>query len=141
MTETTTPTLAPGDRVHVLYPFVWVYSGDGLTARSDVLETGTVVTLTAEMIERNSHVLALLDDPDAQEAKFRRVVVGRGDWPAHLETWTYGTPEWATAREAARQAAWKLDDESLRNKALRGVEKRFGQAPTNRTTQQLYGGR
>lgn len=78
-------------------------------------------------------LLDYLDDVEAQVARFGRQMVARGPWDrgSRLEP---GSPAFVEAREAARQAAHKIENEADKMEALAQVTRDFGPAQTSRTT-------
>lgn len=106
---------------------------------SEVFSYGHELLWTDQMTLANSdrfgrcRLLDLLDDEPAQVAERGRVVFRRGPWPKGLSRLEPGSPAWSEAREAARQEAHKIEDQALREAALRDVRREYGDLPTGRT--------
>lgn len=98
---------------------------------------GDELKVTAELRAANSDRNGdcwLDQSEDEQLALHGRVLFRRGPWPDDADLYVRGSSEWQDAREAARKAAWSLQDPRARNEALAAVHSRFGAAPvTSRT--------
>ena len=120
----------PGDTIHVLC--------GGILAFGLALRRGHSLTLTGEQvastIDLNGN--SWLDDvSDAgQLARWGDIRFGFGPFPADLLPWVPGSRDHTEARERARKAAHRLDDPQARAEALAEVARKFGAAPTSRTT-------
>jgi len=137
--------LAPGDRIHFVESGVTfstipndLFGGGGRTSRR-----GDELVLTEAIIEansdRNGDTWLDLTEHD-QRRVHGRVLFRRGPWPTDAEIYVRGSSEWIDAREAARRAAWSLQDPSARNEALAAVHGRFGPPPvTSRTINEIRG--
>ncbi|MFE6255134.1 hypothetical protein [Agromyces sp. NPDC057865] len=142
-TKTKLP-VSPGDQIHFLQPHSFGIS-DSWLAGEYMARRGETVTITDAIIEQSidregNSWLALADDPDAQVARWGRVVFGIGPWPEAEPVLVPGSVEWTEAREIARKAAWSLQDPEARAAARRKVTEDFGAAPTTSSTLQHIAG-
>jgi hypothetical protein len=112
-----------------------------------VLEYGDEIEVTGQLIEDNTDrtgacFLDLLGNDEEQERRWGKVVFRRGRWPAGQSRLERGSFAWADAREAARKAAWTIENLATRQEALRKVEADFGPAlPANKTVSHYAGDR
>jgi hypothetical protein len=127
--------LVPGDQIHVLRSGVSLYPRDlgadllgAIGAASILLSRGQTVTLTADLIEGNPEVLALIDDQAAQERRWGSVALGRGPFPADQQRYTPGSPEAEAERDRRRTIALAEPDEAKRAEALAAIRREFGAA-------------
>lgn len=137
MTATSKP-LAPGEQFHALHTGLTVLTTPGALASSVVLRRGQTVTVTDALREASRDRegrswLDLVDDADAQIARWGRQMIARGPAPDDLTTWEPGSVEAQEAREQARREAWALPTEEARRDALAAVERIYGPAVTSRT--------
>lgn len=138
------PPLGPGDRIHVLRSGVSLYPRDlgadllgAIGAASIVLNRGQTITLTADIIEGNPGLLALIDDPDAQVRRYGSAAFGRGAFPTDLPRYTPGSPEAEAERDRRRAIALAEPDERKRAEALAAIRREFG-ARSGTTSLALY---
>jgi hypothetical protein len=132
----------PGDVVHVLESGMTIPRTTSLWGGAPALQLtrGDVFTVTAEMIEasrdRNGRVTwpAMVHDEAAQVRRWGTVRLRPGNAPEGMQPWTYGSPDWAEARETARRAAWAEPNPERRAEALQHVTEVYGAAPTTSTT-------
>ena len=134
MTKNHNSPLVPGDQFHFLKSgFVFRSSTE---AFGGVVSTrAQTVTVTAVLLElakdRNGNSwFSLVDDDDAQAARWGEPVFRRGPAPADLTQWQPGTADHAVARDRARAAAWALPVGDARDAAFNDVLQRFGSAKT-----------
>lgn len=119
-----------GDVVHALvsgftYPVSSELTGGRVTRRGETIEL-TDDMLAAARDRNGDSFWDIVDDTEAQAARWGAVVFARGAAPAELETWLPGTPEHAIAREKARLEAWLVSNPVERAAALHEVERRYG---------------
>ena len=76
---------------------------------------------------------ALLDDEEAQIAKWGFVRLRAGRAPRDLQPWTHGSALWAEKREAARREAWAQPTAEGRAEALSDVQRVYGDGPVTST--------
>lgn len=131
--------LKPGEQFHfVRSGFIFSTSKSFLGA-SEVSRRGATVTVSDALLEASKDRygadswLALVDDDDAQRARWGEVIFARGPAPAGLSPWTPGSPEEDEARDLARAAAYALPDGPDRRAALAEVVVTFGRLATSRT--------
>jgi hypothetical protein len=125
-TKSTTPKgfASAGDILHV--------NVAGFTALGRVFRRGEEFTLSADDIASTldtngeSWIDNELARPDGR--------VAAGPWPEGQPNWTFGSPDWAEAREIARQAAWAEGDPAERARKRAEVELQFGAAPSTSRT-------
>ncbi|MET2012358.1 hypothetical protein ABXJ56_12445 [Microbacterium chocolatum] len=138
----TAPTVDPGTVVHCLDDrgitipqSVTIFGEHALTfTRGDTfVVTEKMLDAARDKFGNPGGVWLAADEPE-QVRRWGRVRLRLGAAPRDLESWTYGTPQWASAREEARIAAWAVSDPVERAQARRAVEERFGPAPTTSTT-------
>ena len=124
-----------------------VHSGLTIGLRPEygvVAERRDEFTVTPGMLAAARHAdgtygwLDLLDNEDAQIARWGKVMIRRGPTPDDLTRWEPGTTEAREAREAARKAAWALPDDEARRKALEHVDAAYGPPPTTSTSLAHY---
>ncbi|PSL39636.1 hypothetical protein CLV49_3280 [Labedella gwakjiensis] len=137
MTHTTTTDKAAsatmpkaGEEFHVLR--------SGTVLFGAVWKRGDTVVLTAEHIQEsiNRHgesFLTTFHDAEAQRSKWGHEIVRPGPAPEGFRVWTEGSPEEDLARDAARKAAWALDDLEERTQALRDLNRTYGSRRTSIT--------
>lgn len=140
---TTNEHVSPGSQVHFLRAMT-VRTSDQFLGGGVLCERGTAITLTAKVIElsrdRNGRSwLDLLGDDAAQLERWGEVRFRPGAWPGG-PTWTYGSPDWAEARETARRAAWSIEDPQARARARKAVEDEFGPALVTSVQTAVYRG-
>ncbi|MDQ0725694.1 hypothetical protein [Microbacterium sp. W4I20] len=128
----------PGTTIHCLVSGTTISTGTSFTSRGAVLDRGTNITVTADMIEGNRDAggryrgPALVHDADAQIAAHGCVLFAPGPAPSDMVP-ERGTPTWREQRENARQAAHREADPVRRRAALDQVERKHGPAPTTST--------
>lgn len=128
--------------IHFLGPISLIVGAGSGPARvfafgHELLMTPAIAALNTD---RNGEFrfLDLLDDEARQVAAWGEVRARRGRWPEGVSRLEPSSYEWELAREAARQEAWKLADESKRAAALADVVSQFGAAPrTSKTVGQF----
>lgn len=133
---------APGERVTALLDGLSIATGAGaLGGAGMTLARGQTLVVTDALIEasrdRNGAIgwPALVHDEAAQLALWgRRMLAPADDVVEDLTVPEYGTPDWAEAREAARKAAWNVEDPRERALARAAVERKFGAAPLTSST-------
>lgn len=129
----------PGDQFHVLKTGVGIHTGGGFLASSHISTAGETITVTAAMIEANYSMsgwnwMAIIDDADAQLARWGEVRFGLGQAPVDAPTWNVrGDADWVEQRNAAKAEAWNMPTVQARAEALAAVEARFGPAVTTAT--------
>lgn len=132
--------VAPGDQFHVLKTGVGIHTGGGFLASSHISTAGETITVTAAMIEANYSMsgwnwMSIIDDEDAQLARWGEVRFRLGRAPADVQTWNeWGDPDFVEQREAARREAWQQPSAQARADALAAVQARFGPAAPTSTT-------
>jgi len=110
------------------------------SGRGRVFAYGHELQLTPEIVALNTDrngtckLAELIDDEAAQVKEWGTVRVRRGPWPEGVSRLEPGSYEWELAREAARQEAWKLVDETRRAAAVADVVSQFGAAPRTSKT-------
>lgn len=102
------------------------------------LQPGTVFRVDQALIEatrdRNGFSwIDLIDDEPGQIGLWGLVRYRRGPAPVELLRPRPGSADFADAREAARQAAHRLEDEGEKAQALKRVRDEYGRAPTSKT--------
>ena len=137
--------MGPGSTFHCLQSGLSVTVSSGGVCRGAVLLRGQSVTLTAESIFENqdrdgNSFLDIIGDPDAQIARWGRVMIGRGGFPASESVLQPNSLEWAAERERRRLAAWKIPDEEDRAIALKAVQAEFGDFKSGQVTTKYHGG-
>lgn len=127
--------------IHFLAPITIVTGpGDGVAPRAEVMDYGTELELTERILQLNqrpdgSSIFDLVGDEERQVSCFNTVVFRPGTWPEGVVRVRPGDPRWERMREAARQAAHAVVDDSERARQLRQVRRDFGEPrPTSRTT-------
>ena len=148
MTENKTPSKLPmkaGETFHALQTGLTVSIASGGITRSAVLIRSQNVVLSAESILENqdrngASFLDVIDDPDAQIAKWGRVMIGRGEFPSSESVLIPGSIEHVAERERRRVAAWKIPDENDRAIALQAVQAEFGDFKSKQFSTKLNGG-
>jgi hypothetical protein len=128
-----------GFLIHFIAPLTLCVSDRGIgDGRS--FDYGDELLVTDELRKMNTSndgrcVLDLIDDPVAQEARFRgKVVFVRGPWPEGRSRIEPNSARFEELREDARQAAHAIKDPVQRDAALRKVNEQFGPMRTSRTT-------
>lgn len=129
--------LTPGDQIHFLRSGLTFRTSDEWAA-TVISQRGMVATVTSDLIEASRDRygrswLALVDDPEAQIARWGSVTFARGAFPAGVPTWTPATPEEEAARDLSHDAAWSLPEGPERAAALREHARVFGRPQTSRT--------
>jgi hypothetical protein len=101
--------------------------------KSILTRFGADYEITPELLEHNDSLWALIDDPEAQERRWKRTgpLVARGRWPEKVPRWERGSYEQDQARDTARAEAFKIADENERRKALRRVDDLYGLKSTS----------
>lgn len=133
----------PGEQVHFIVsgrtiptalPNEWIGPGNIITQR------GQTVTITDRLIEAAKDRFGgpgwvrFIHDEAGQLAHYGQVWVRPDAAPGSMDPWTVGSPEWETAREDARRAAWAETDPERRAAARAAVQARFGDAPVTSVT-------
>ncbi|MBD8205092.1 hypothetical protein IFU08_09775 [Microbacterium sp. CFBP 8790] len=110
--------------------------GAGMT-----LARGKVFVVTSDLVEasrdRNGDPgwPALVHDEEKQTAFWgRRMLAPADDVTEDLSIPERGSAAWEEAREAARVAAWRIEDPRERALARAAVERRYGPAPLTSST-------
>ncbi len=126
-------------KAHAVASGLTIATGSALHSTSSVLRRGDELLIDRALVQANTDrtgrcpVLELLDDEPAQAAVWGRVMVRRGPWPDGESRIEPGSAEWSDAREAARQAAHAIEDETDRARALAAVREEYGDVPTSKT--------
>ncbi|MGV8976546.1 MAG: hypothetical protein ACOH17_00725 [Cellulomonas sp.] len=136
---TTKMTIKPGEQFHFLASGFTFATSVGFLGTGTVSTRGRTVTATQALLDAShdkngASWLDLVDDPQAQTARWGHEVFGRGNAPEGIESWVPGDPEWYSQREEARSAAWSLPTGRARKDALAAVQARFGAAPRTSKT-------
>lgn len=124
--------------IHFLGPVTLVADAD--SGRGRVFAYGHELRMTPEIVALNTdrngecRLAELIDDEAGQVNAWGAVRVRRGPWPEGVSRLEPGSYEWELAREAARQEAWKLADETKRSTAVADVVAQFGAAPRTSKT-------
>ncbi len=127
-------------KAHAVASGLTIATGSALHSTSTVLRRGDELLIDA-LVQANTDrtgrcpMLELLDDEPAQLAIWGRVrvMIRRGPWPDGESRIEPGSAEWSDAREAARQAAHAIEDETDRARALAAVREEYGDVPTSKT--------
>jgi hypothetical protein len=103
-----------------------------------VSEYGDELTLTQELRHANTDrngdcFFDLLDDDEAQTKRWGKVLFRRGPWPEGKRRYEPGSDRWREERDAALQAAWKIENEDKRNRLLMEIAAEYGPLLTSRT--------
>lgn len=142
MTEITNPHVRAGEQIHFLEALTVRTSDNPWGGGGMLCERGRVVTLTQKFIDLNEAWLRLAGDEEGQRARWRGKVIFRpGPWPEGVLTTVPGTRDHEEAREAARRAAWRVEDPGERRAALAEVDAVYGRNVTSRETASYRGGR
>jgi hypothetical protein len=129
---TVTPFWLAHSLVHTSLPSLTLH-GTGETLRpGSSFSVNAALTEAARDITGFSWV-DLIDDEPGQLALWGAVRFRRGPAPAHLMGPERGSVEWSDAREIARQAAHRIDDEDEKQAALKRVRDTYGPLPTSKT--------
>lgn len=132
------------DVFHALHAGLTISLSPGqgvVTARGAEFEVTPAMLTAARRPDGSLGWLDLLDDEDAQVRRWGRLMLARGPAPDDLTPWDpESATERAEAREAARKAAWALDDEDERRKALEDVWAVYGPPRPTSTTTAHYDG-
>lgn len=111
--------------------------GRPLVYPSYVYVRGSVVTITADTIEFQGWLLALIDDEAEQLSRWGKVRLRRGTH--HVEPWEkYGDPVWEIHEREARRIALAQIEPADRRAALEKVAERFGPHQTPRGSSFTY---
>lgn len=151
-TPTSTPVesfeqgiLRPGDRIHffVSTSLITREAASGIGGGVTV-ERGATVTITDEILRLNVDRegfswLTLVDDPEAQQKKWRRQVLARGPWPEDLPVIEPGTPEAKWALQRAVEAAKQLPPAEARVARQKAYEA-YGKPDGVTALGSIYGG-
>lgn len=129
---TGTPYWIAHSLVHVSLPSL-TPNGIGQTLRPGSTFRVDHALTEAARDRTGSSWVDLIDDEPSQLALWGVVRFRRGPAPAELLRPERGSAEWAEAREAARQAAHKIEDEAEKHAALQRVRDEYGPAPTSKT--------
>ena len=125
-------------RIHFLETMI-VPTKSGLTAESELMNRGSELVLTAEVlaagVDRNGRSwIDKLDNEQAQIERWGVVRFRRGSWPANTPTWVHGDQQWADARERRRLEAHQVSDPDRRSAAFADLRREFGDAPSTSRT-------
>lgn len=136
---TTKTTIQPGQCLHFLISGFSFSTLLGFLGTATISTRGQTVTATQALLDASKDTqgaswLDLVDDPQAQTARWGHQVFARGPAPEGIESWVPGDPEWYSQREEARAAAWSLPTGRARKDALAAVQARFGNAPLTSKT-------
>lgn len=134
--ETTAKRVEVGDVVHAVNTGLQIHRSASLWGGDPalMLKRGDSFIVTQGMLEadldRNGKPSwsILVHDPDAQYAKWGKLYLAPGEAPADMEPWIPGDADWKEAREAARQAAWRIADEAEQKQAFQEIRRKFGPA-------------
>jgi hypothetical protein len=135
----TASRLVPGDQVYFVATGLMLRTGgESFSSASIVGHRGQTITLTQALIDANTNTAGLcafdlVDDPDAQAAKWGEQKIARGPAPEGMTTWMRGTVEEDIARERALAAAYALPDDERRARELAEVRRTFGTKKTSQT--------
>lgn len=101
-----------------------------------VLGYGTELLLTDEIMEASR-------DRNGRSRLLERLEAGEGvhygTWPEGKVRFEPGSLDFAEAREAARQAIWKIEDEAERRAAQAAHRATYGSLPTSKTLATIKG--
>lgn len=136
VTETTARRVEVGDVVHAVNTGLHISRTTSLWGGDPalMLKRGDSFVVTQAMLDadldRNGRPSwsVLVHDPDAQFAKWGKLYLAPGEAPGDIEPWLPGDADWHTAREAARQAAWRIVDEQEQKAAFQEIHRKFGPA-------------
>jgi len=136
-TEAIKPNTTPESYVIHFFGPLTVQVSAGMTG-TRVMERGQQLLVTPALRQLNTDRLGnswldVLDDEAAQLRRWGKVMARRGPWPSESSRLVPGSAAWAEAREAARQAAHRIEDLGQRERALAQVREEFGALPTSRT--------
>ena len=94
-----------------------------------------------EMKWANPHAWIYIEvaGKNGQVEKFGRVLLRRGPAPAHLKPYEKGSAEEMWARQAAREAAAGIADETVAKAERARIREEYGTESTQRTSK-VYGG-
>ncbi|SFR79638.1 hypothetical protein SAMN05428970_2599 [Agromyces sp. CF514] len=130
--------LVPGDRIHFLATTTVVVRDS--FAGGELVERGQTVTITQAILDLNSgrdgfSWLALVDDEEAQEARWGHVLFRRGPWPEGKRKTIPGTLEALWEAQVAHDAASRIADETERAKAMSELRAVYGVRSTQTSTE------
>jgi hypothetical protein len=119
----------PGTVIHAL---------DAIVLCDVALRRGDSLTLTQKQIDltintRGESFLSIVDDEDAQVAKWGSRKIGPGAFPSDLTPWVKGSPDEDVERDRRRKLAWAEPDDEKRRTALRDIQRELGSKPTSKT--------
>ena len=129
----------PGDTFHCLTSGATIPTGSGLLSASHISKAGQNIIVTGAMIAASYSAsgrswMSILNDPEAQRARWGEERFRLGPAPAGAATWgAVGDADWREAREQARKDAWSMRTAEARAAALAAVNARFGPPPTTST--------
>lgn len=120
-----------GVQITILGSMLVCLSADPWSAISQTLNRGDLLEITDEVVAASrdrfgDSWLALLDDPEGQQARYGKQMFVRGAI-ALTEPWeTRGDAVWRRLRDEDRKAAFDLQDPAERQRALAAIERKFG---------------
>lgn len=138
--------LRPGDRIYFLSPITLLVRATASGVGGGVMvERGSTVTITQAILDLNKDregksFLALIDDEEAQVAKFGRKVVGRGPWPSDVPVIEPGTQEARWALQRALEAAKHLPTPEQAREARQKAYEAYGKPDGSTSLGSFYGG-
>jgi hypothetical protein len=139
--------MVPGAEVHFLADGLNLAQGSGTGVFAVPMQRGQVVTLTADLIEKNSDRfgqcwLALADDEDAQVDKWGKRMFAPGRPDSRFRRFLPGTLEADLEHDRRRREVALISGEEARAQALADLDAELGRGRrTSVTLSQLDGGR
>jgi hypothetical protein len=123
---------------HLPEPGTTIHALDAIVLSDVVLRRGDTLILTQKQIGLtiNAHgksFLSIVDDEDAQIAKWGAVKIGLGPFPQGLSPFVAGSADEDIERDRRQKIAWANTNEQERRAELRAIREEFGSAKTSRT--------
>jgi hypothetical protein len=119
----------PGTKIHALGAIVF---------GNIALRRGDTLILSRQHIELSLNIhgesfLSLLDDDDAQVAKWGEVKIHLGEFPSDLTPWVKGSPDEDIERDRRMRLAWAKTNPTERYDELDAIRRELGSTRTSRT--------
>lgn len=132
--------LVPGDRIHFLATTtLQTRESASMIGGSQDVERGQTVTITQAILDLNrdrlgNSFLDLVDDEEAQEAKYGHVLFRRGPWPEGASKFPRGDISETWERQLRLKAAAQIADEREAAAARARIYEELGRGTTQRST-------